>query len=764
MPTKRSVSAQSAAAGPARKRVQLDDESGSDTKTPPLAASPSNDCAPATPIKKPCVPTSRLRASLADGEHDIFFANGAPDKTSIAAAVSSSPSTGPTSPVIELSSSDESRPSKLSFSPAKGQSKKAAPSSKKQATAVRNPKKASQDTTSTRVVSIKPTPISKNAHRPGKGLDSVNIRSVDNTSDVEPLAKALTSREGKKTDSKLRADSGISSSDETSDIEGLADFPSKRTSAKSGRKAIHAASDNSDPEAEDPDKTPTNKTRHSAHTRRPPAVATARQRASSDVEDRREIPFNVKGGKGIKKPRIRPIPGSDDERGGSDIEVPASQLLSSPLQLAQKGPVRTKSSEDLFDDEAREDDGAASGDDGVASGDEPDDGATDHAGDDSFINDAVDENNEPVESDVEGQEVVDLNIVDTKKTSKEVVKAAAIQTSRILQPDIQHPDLVDYYASLPAHALPSSVAHLHPYGWAPGQRNNDVEGLDVQAVIDGCDVEELTRFKRSITFSSYFNAFQPGRCDIRQFSFERDCIRVRLDNGKGAVGPVAVWITTGIATRSYLDSPYCPRSVPGQEDRDTRVYKIVVQPSEQERYLLESIFGHIMRTPHFVGPVWESGLSFCGQKPVEEVADDTSRTPRKSAFSKKKAVKRTEASSSAASSSATAGGGETFMKSMPVHRSFAERVPVYDGRRLPSLNSRGFAWKDADWERLPHLPLYDTEVEPDSLVTVGYTVSGWRPAIPVLPKLKNMTFVNLATVAYCTPITYFLILASLMYL
>ncbi|KAL0573084.1 hypothetical protein V5O48_008878 [Marasmius crinis-equi] len=788
MPSKRSVSSQSAST-PARKRVQLDVD----------AADSEGELSP------PVTPTPRKRSSPAKKESSSVAAIVKPK-----AKTAPSPRAAP--PVIELSSDDSDLPSTPLAK--KSPAKRPQPVPIKSAASTKSAARATPKKTIPLDAEVK-SPVGKPVKKPRPGVKvpkSVDESTLSDYDGSDDESDTVTAGAGQSVKGLGQGTTGPKST---------ADTPQSEDELDGNKQSIGAL----------------------------------KKRPAKHVKD-------TASGKIVKKPRavaesttavVEPLASAPD----SDEEVPPAtqvaikrEALRSPINLSAALPKEKSDSEGFIDVEAEEEQV-----DGVTRSDDED--GSEVGGDDSFINDNVDERNQPVESDddiytdaeplqdseglsdyerkkrdlVRGSaaakgkkqsatvvQVSDDDEVEQesdddsttekrrlvrgsadpkgkKKSTKPVevsdddedqqdsdaapesvnrrpargsvvakgkqkcttpdprspspphaqpaATPAVVNTHPVLKPSIQHPDFVEYYATLGSPNLPSNLARMNPYGWTTGQRDEDIEGLDVQAVLDACQIDERTRYKRSVTFTSHQNVFQPGRCDLRQFSLERDCARVRLDNGKGALSSVAVWVTTGVVNRSYLQFPYTPRST-GNDSRDGRTYKIVITPSEQERLIMDAVFGHLLRARQFNGPVWESQISFQSQKPVSEGQDDeTPRSPRKSAFTKKKALPvKMESSQAGPSQAGSSSSGVSFFQNLPPNRSFDDRVPVYDGRRIPSKSLKGFGWKERDWEGLPSLPLYEQEVEEDALVTVGYSVSGWRARNSNVPSaLFNALFV-----------------------
>ncbi|KAL0578044.1 hypothetical protein V5O48_003949 [Marasmius crinis-equi] len=745
MPRKRSASSPSSSA-PARKRVQLDADAETDGDSPPPATPTPRKWGQAvgTSAKKGRFPTARLRESLAEGQYDDGTVSDSPLSSSV--AVSAKPKAKVAPSVIEVSSDEEKTSKPVSK---KSPTKRPQPTPVKSAASTKDgvratPKKASAKA---KVDVTVATPVKK---APAAKSSKSVVDSAHSDNEVSDDAPSLTPAKV------------VASSDKSPTK------PAKKTRvrAKAPKSLSPVTQDEGEAEAEgDDEESPARNLKRLARAR-----------------------VDTTAAKPVKKPRIdtdaaESMEGvadsvASDTDTNNETHAPQSivkrEVLGSPVQLTQDRSKERSDTEELVDDEAEEE-----SDDAQAR--TKDEEGSEEEAEDSFINDAVDENNQPLESqneasDNEVQQDSDAVSVDEdrravgrsavskgkqKYTSPEprgssppVTKQAPVPVkvnsnpNPNMKPECQHPDFAEYYSTLASPNLPPNVARMHPYGWMSGQRDEDVEGLDVEAVMHGCQVDELTRFRRSVTFASYQNVFQPGRVDLRQFSSECDCVRIRLDNGRGALSSVAVWLTTGVVNRSYLQFPYSPRST-GNDTRDGRTFKIVVTPSEQERHILDAVFGHLLRVRNYTGPVWESALSFQSQKPIADPQEDeTPRSPRKSAFTKKKAVpiktSTTQAGPSQAGSSQAGSSSSTgsFFQNLPPNRSFDDRIPVYDGRRCPSLSLKGFGFKERDWERLPDLPLYEQEVEEDALVTVGYTVTGWRARNANVPSVMfNALFV-----------------------
>ncbi|KAL0576727.1 hypothetical protein V5O48_005250 [Marasmius crinis-equi] len=797
MPSKRTASQSSSARAP--KRIQLDVNDDSEGDAPPVTPTPPKfRKALSSPAKKVRVATARLRDSLADGLYDVSAVGGyllcvysdtyLPDLGCIqnlplikifSAAAAANPTTP--KPKKKMEVDDQDKVIELS-----DDHEDATPVPKRSVAKHPQPKR------------VRPTANNDEGEEPRTPVPKSTKKARTKATDAEPRAEEEPSTPVQRKSAMRKSD--VRPANPVATIES----PVKSTSKKSTTQSFAGSAEGK------PVKKPV-----------------------------------TKAPKSIDKPQHIEDEDTEDDLPAREARTIKPQRLRSPVELSNDQGNGTGS---LFDLEAEEED------EGNAS-QPPEAGDSEDVGDDSFINDAVDGNNDPVESDgeesvpedeaveqddnesVSGDVVVEANSDDSadesrrgdpkgkrkyispgpedvedqadsdvsanesrrrirrgyakgkrkyvspepedvdegdgddsadesrrrvlhgkakgkqKNVSPEPEESSlppltqqapvppTVAVNPNLRPDIQHPDFVEYYATLGPPTLPSTVARMHPYGWTTAQRDEEIEGLEVQAVIDGCQADEATRFRRSVPFAQYQNVFQPGRCDLRQFSYERDCIRIRLDNGRGALSSVAVWVTTGIVNRSYVEFPYTPRSTQG-DTRDARTYKIVIMPTISWTLSLVIYSGSTTSSVPF-GKVL-CLFSHRNRFPTAKTMCilDTHRSPRKSAFTKKKSVpaKPVPAQSSSSQAGSSSSGGN-FLHSLPPNRSFEDRIPVYDGRRIPSLTLKGFGWKERDWESLPSLPHYEQEVEEDALVTVGYTVSGWRPCNSVQSVMFNALFV-----------------------
>ncbi|KAK7019416.1 hypothetical protein VNI00_018071 [Paramarasmius palmivorus] len=286
--------------------------------------------------------------------------------------------------------------------------------------------------------------------------------------------------------------------------------------------------------------------------------------------------------------------------------------------------------------------------------------------------------------------------------------------SPLLSADCIHPDLQALYASM---------------GWLSGLRRSQFIGYpntermfdDFSAVSFGGLLDKLrtrvrSKLLRSMVFVEYRDFKNPTRVPLTNFVRSWECVRVPHSEGQRN----AVFVLTGVSTQSFVGQ--------GREIGQSCVKQLYVRPLENDWEILQSNIGSFFNDSQLHAPGRRSALVFqtkrqgwVKQSDRDKDSDSLAAAPYSAAskFSGARTPKTVP------DSAVSVVSGNVLERGSPAYRSFDDGIPLYDGRTKPG--TKGFQFGSRDWESYSELPSYPfPEVEENSLVTVAFTLTGFR--------------------------------------
>ncbi|KAK7032388.1 hypothetical protein VNI00_013136 [Paramarasmius palmivorus] len=282
-----------------------------------------------------------------------------------------------------------------------------------------------------------------------------------------------------------------------------------------------------------------------------------------------------------------------------------------------------------------------------------------------------------------------------------------------------HPDLQDLYRSMPwINRLRRAVFVGYP------NVNTDDPFVSFTPASYGemlktATVRVRSKLVRSVLFMGYKDFRNPVRAPLTDYVRNWECVRIPRKDGVRN----AAFVLSGVCLQSYVSQ--------GREVGPTFVKQLHVRPLENDWNILQCNFGSFFGDDQLHAPGRRNALVFQtkreGWVPKQQDDDKYASTPYSSpskGSSEVKAKKAVEEEEEGGDDIGIA-GVNILRRGAPPYRSFDEGIPLYDGRT--KVGTKGFKFEPADWERYTELPLYPyPEVELDSLVTVVFTLTGFR--------------------------------------
>ncbi|KAK7023595.1 hypothetical protein VNI00_016634 [Paramarasmius palmivorus] len=292
----------------------------------------------------------------------------------------------------------------------------------------------------------------------------------------------------------------------------------------------------------------------------------------------------------------------------------------------------------------------------------------------------------------------------------------------LLDRDCIHPDLMELYDSL---TWINSLRRAKFIGYS----NTEDAFDDFVPVSYGGVVEKVinrvrSKLVRSMVFVEYRDFKSPVRIPLMSFVRSWECIRVPHAQGTQN----AVFVLTGICHRSFVAQ--------GREVGESYVKQLHIRPVENDWIIFQCNLGTYFNDNQMHAPGRYSAVVFQtkrqgwsarrNDRDSDKLASTPYSSPAKAGSSSSSGPRR-EAERSGASKVASRGvaGVNVMVGGAPPYRLFDDGIPLYDGKT--SVGTKGFQFGAQDWEKYHTLPAYPyPEVEEGSLVTVAFTITGFR--------------------------------------
>ncbi|KAK7026647.1 hypothetical protein VNI00_015520 [Paramarasmius palmivorus] len=327
----------------------------------------------------------------------------------------------------------------------------------------------------------------------------------------------------------------------------------------------------------------------------------------------------------------------------------------------------------LFDEEAQEDDIVEQSDDAASVQEEGEEigdnnSVAEEAQDDEYVKDGFVVSDEEVEQEDRDDEDENENKENEEiqpMTSTEVMASNPAIVNRILDVEFQSEEEQEIYNELGTNVLPS----------------------------------KQLRKALEFTFFDYYRNL--GNCSTDRYHWLQDIAHIK-STSLGRPVP-AVFLHTGIVLNSHLRDVYNPNA----KYSDSFCKKIATRPFQQAYRLEEAALGEMLGENVFHGSIsGEGGLLFQTKK-----------------FKWNKSPSRFGGSAFDPPMKSTNSSDKALTTAFPGYLLYNDEVPIYDGRSDPKKSQSGFVARAGKFLTLNKLPKLTKEVETDSLVTVGYTVS-----------------------------------------
>ncbi|KAK7017883.1 hypothetical protein VNI00_018558 [Paramarasmius palmivorus] len=222
------------------------------------------------------------------------------------------------------------------------------------------------------------------------------------------------------------------------------------------------------------------------------------------------------------------------------------------------------------------------------------------------------------------------------------------------------------------------------------------------------------QLKGIMTFRQYSGFSNPGHVDPKQFDYFKDCVYFR-DPVSGLPDIPAVFMIPAVCLKSELNKEFDPDA----SYADSFAKKIYVKTFNQEYRLLEAACGEFTSSSVLHGPLSSDGAMIFSTK--------KKRWARKPDVKSKSAFEEDDGNEPGPSKAAS----KTSLEAYPSYLLYNEEVPIYDGLACPAVSHTGFNARPGHLATFQKLPkLNPREVEPETLVMVGFTISKF----PVLPE------------------------------
>ncbi|KAK7024527.1 hypothetical protein VNI00_016202 [Paramarasmius palmivorus] len=251
-------------------------------------------------------------------------------------------------------------------------------------------------------------------------------------------------------------------------------------------------------------------------------------------------------------------------------------------------------------------------------------------------------------------------------------------------------------------------------------------------LLDKVSPRVKSKLARSIAFVRYKDFGNVARVPLANYLRAWECLRLPRCDGVRNAG----FVLTGVSLQSHLSQ--------GREVGQGYVKQLFVRPIENDWDIFQCNVGTVLNDSKMHAPGRNNGLVFQTKRQgwfpraVDKGGDDLAPAP----YSSKKDGSSSGQGVPSGSTSSAKGcaddedAGDTdvdvssvnvLRKGCPPYRLFHEGVPLYDGRTR--VGARGFRFEAEDWENYTALPVYPrSEVEDESLVTVVFTLTGFRGA------------------------------------
>ncbi|KAK7021064.1 hypothetical protein VNI00_017553 [Paramarasmius palmivorus] len=294
----------------------------------------------------------------------------------------------------------------------------------------------------------------------------------------------------------------------------------------------------------------------------------------------------------------------------------------------------------------------------------------------------------------------------------------------LLKRECIHPDLVELYDSL---TWINSLRRAKFIGYSNTEDAfDDFIPVSYGGVVDKVNNRVRSKLVRSVIFVEYRDFKSPVRVPLMSFVRSWECIRVPHAQGTQN----AVFIFTGICHRSFVSQ--------GREVGESYVKQLHIRPMENDWEIFQCNLGTYFNDNQMHAPGRYSAVVFQTKRKGwtprrnDRESDKLASTPYSSPA---KGGSSSAAPSIARGDGAGSAAGDTdprriasvnvLVGGAPPYRLFDDGIPLYDGKTTPG--TKGFQFGGRDWEKYHTLPTYPyPEVEEGSLVTVAFTITGFR--------------------------------------
>ncbi|KAK7020669.1 hypothetical protein VNI00_017659 [Paramarasmius palmivorus] len=303
---------------------------------------------------------------------------------------------------------------------------------------------------------------------------------------------------------------------------------------------------------------------------------------------------------------------------------------------------------------------------------------------------------------------------------EDVVSQQALATgeSPLLDASLVHSDLAELYASL------RWINRLRRCRFIGYSNMEDVFDNFTPAsyggLLESVNPRVRSKLVRSMLFIEYRIFKNLARVPMTGFTRSWECVRAaRSDGGKNVA-----CVTTGVCLKSFVAE--------GREVGESWVKQLHVRPIENDWVILQCNIGTFFNDLSLHAPGRNNALVFQTKrqgwsprrsdqdKANDKLASAPYNSPKKGSGSISTVV-----IPDSSDSDSDVAGINILESGPPPYRLFQEGIPLYDGRTRPG--AKGFRFEPADWDKYNDFPLYPfPEVEDQSLVTVVYTLTGFR--------------------------------------
>ncbi|KAK7016995.1 hypothetical protein VNI00_018777 [Paramarasmius palmivorus] len=286
----------------------------------------------------------------------------------------------------------------------------------------------------------------------------------------------------------------------------------------------------------------------------------------------------------------------------------------------------------------------------------------------------------------------------------------------VLDIALQDSELHGIYNDLGTEALPSRVTVFVP-NRAQNRARPKISHINYKAFRNALPSDVARGQLRGIMGFRQYSVFSnPGHVDPKQFEYFKDCVYIKHPVS-GAADVPAVFVMPAVCIKSELNKDFDPDAAYS----DSFAKKIYVKTFKQEYRLLEAACGEYTSSSVLHGPLSSEGaLIFSTKK---------KRWARKPEGKAKSAFEDDEDDEDESGPSNTK--PRTSLETYPSYLTYNEEVPIYDGLACPDVSHSGFNARPGHMATFQKLPkLNPREVDPESLVMVGFTISKF----PVLPE------------------------------